>query len=412
MALEDRPTPEQERGMRAFWWDGFWANVPETVLINYLGLYVIAFGGSNGQVGLVASLSSLFAALAFFPGAKFVETFGHRKRTVLATGGGVARVALAGLALVPFFFDGQAAIWAVIALVSVRGFAGYFAIPAWTSLTADVVPIGMRGRFFASRNFGMSLAALATAPVAGFLLDRYAGLEGWQIVWAVATGAAALSTWCYARIPDPAPHADVVARGPASDARGVLAEILSDANFVWYLAGTAAWNVALQAAGPFFNVYLAENLGASSLWIGFLSALPSVTGLAGLVYFGRVMDARGTKWVLVACGLLIPLLPAAWVGVTAPWQVIFINVFGGVVWAGYQLAMLNMVIVMAPADRRARYAAAYQTVVFASAFAGPLVGGQIIAWAGFRAAFAFSAIGRMAGTLIVLRLVRADQPRS
>ena len=408
MPLDERPTPDQERGMRAFWWDGFWANVPETVLINYLGLYVIAFGGSTAQVGLIAALASLSAALAFFPGAKFVETFGHRKRTVLATGGGIARVVLAGLALVPFFARGDTAIWIVIALVSMRGFAGYFAIPAWTSLTADVVPISIRGRFFASRSFGMSLAALATAPLAGFLLDRYSGLGGWQIVWALVAVAAAISTWCYAQIPDPAPHRDVVARERVAGDRGVLAEILSDRNFVWYLAGTAAWNVALQAAGPFFNVYLAENLHASSLWIGFLSALPAVTGLGGLVYFGRMMDTRGTKWLLVVCGLLIPLLPAAWMAVNAPWQVIFINTFGGVIWAGYQLAMLNMVMVMSPPQRRARYAAAFQTVVFASAFVGPLLGGQIISLVGFRTVFAFSAIGRMAGTLIIMRLVRTE----
>ncbi|HYM16898.1 MAG TPA: MFS transporter [Dehalococcoidia bacterium] len=405
---DERPTADQERGMRAFWWDGFWANVPETVLVNYLGLYVVAFGGSDGQVGLIAALGSLSAALAFFPGARLVERWGHRKRIVLMTGGGLSRVALGCLALVPFFFSGDTAIWVVIGLVSLRAFAGYFAVPAWTSLTADVVPMGIRGRFFASRNFGMSLAALATAPLAGFLLDRYSGLAGWQIIWGLATGAAAVSTWCYARIPDPAPHRDVLPRERREGGRGAVAEILSDRNFVWYLAGTAAWNIALQAAGPFFNVYLAERLHASSLWIGFLAALPSVTGLAGLVYLGRMMDRRGTKWMLVASGLTIPFLPGMWVFINAPWQVIFPNGFSGVLWAGYNLAVLNMVMVMAPPARRARYAAAFQTVVFASAFVGPLVGSLIIAQISFRAVFAFSAVGRMVGTLIVLRLVQPE----
>jgi MFS family permease len=408
-SFEHQPTPDQERGMRAFWWDGFWANIPETILINYLGLYIIAFGGGTSQVGLMAALSSLFAALAFFPGARLVETYGHRKRVVLVTGGGLARIALFGLVLVPFFADDDTAVWIVIALVSIRGFAGYFAVPAWTSLLADLVPLDIRGRFFASRNFGMSLAALATAPVAGLILDRYSGLGGWQIVWLIAFGAGAASTWCYARIPDPAPHADVVARERASDQRGVIADILSDRNFVMYLAGTAAWNVGLQASGPFFNVYLAENLHASGFMIGFLSALMSVTGLAGLLYFGRMMDIRGTKWLMVVTGLLIPLLPIAWLFVGEPWHVVFINAPGGILWAGYQLAMLNMVMIMAPVEKRARYAAAFQTVAFAGAFAGPLLGGQIIAVMGYKALFAFSGVGRMAGTLIILRFVHTDE---
>ncbi len=405
----DLPTPDQERGMRAFWWDGFWSNVPETVLASYLGLYVLAFGGTTGQVGLIASLSSLCAALAFFPGARFVETYGHRKRIVLWTGGGVSRVALFGLAFVPWFAHGDTAIWIVIALVSLRGFLGYFAIPAWTSLTADVVPLTMRGRFFASRNFGMSASALATAPIAGFLLDRYSDLAGWQIVWFLVAAAAAISTWCFARIPDPAPHRDVVAaQNDSGGLRRAATEILGDRNFVWYLVGTASWNVGLQASGPFFNVYLQKHLHASSTMIGALTALMSVTGLFGLLYFGRLMDQRGTKWLMIVCGLFIPLLPAMWLFVTAPWQVTFINAPGGIIWAGYQLATLNMVMIMAPADRRARYAAAFQTVVFAAAFVGPLLGGQIIAVLGFKAVFVFSCAGRLIGTLIVWRGVRGD----
>jgi MFS family permease len=307
---------------------------------------------------------------------------------------------------VPFFADGTTAIWLVLVCVSVRGFFGYFANPAWTSLVADIIPITMRGRFFASRNFGMSLSALATAPVAGYLLDRFSGLDGWQIVWFVAFGAGAVSTWNYARIPDPTPHIDVIPADANRPRSTVLADILADHTFVMYLVGTAVWNIALQGAGPFFNIYLAENLGASSLWIGVLAALPAVTGLAGLVYFGRAMDLRGTRWVMIVTGLIIPTLPAFWLIITEPWQVLFVNAYGGVVWAGYQLAALNMVMIMSPAEKRPRYSAAFHAVVFASAFAGPIIGGQIIESVGFKALFAFSAVGRLAGTLIMMRFVK------
>lgn len=398
--------------MRAFWWDGFWANIPETILVNYLGLYIIAFGASTSEVGLIASLSSLFAALAFYPGARLVERYGQRKRIVLAAGGGLARIALFGLALVPFFWDGDTAVWIVIALVSIRGFAGYFSTPAWTSLVADIVPAGIRGRFFASRNFGMSLTALATAPIAGFVLDRYSGLGGWQIVWLLAFVTGAASTWAFARIPDPTPHADVVPKDEATAHRGVLADVMSDRNFLMYLVGTAAWNIGLQVSGPFFNVYLAENLHASGLMIGFLSSIMAVTGLGGLIYFGRMMDIRGTKWLMVVTGLLIPLLPLAWLGVTEPWHVIPINSAAGVLWAGYQLAMLNMVMIMAPPEKRARYAAAFQTVTFGGAFIGPLIGGQIIAVIGYKALFVVSGVARMTGTLVILRFVHTDEARA
>ncbi len=374
------------------------------MLVSYLGLYIIAFGGSKAQVGLAAAGGSLFAALAFFPGAWFVEKFGHRKRIVLATGGGLGRIALLGLAVVPFVAEGDAAIVLVIVLISLRGFFGYFAVPAWTSMTADVVPIGMRGRYFASRNFGMSIAALATLPIAGLILDRVGGLDGWQIVWLCACIAAAFSTWAFARIPEP-PPAEVFVAHDALPRPGVLTELLSDRNLVMYLIGTALFNLALTAAGPFFNVYLQENLDASALWIGVLNAIPAITGLAGLIYFGRMMDERGTKWMLVVSGLLIPILPACWLFVTAPWQIIPVNAAGGLFWAGYQLALLNMTMVMAPPASRARYAAAFHMVLFSSAFVGPLLGGFMIDHVGYKSVFAFSSAGRLAGTIIIWRFV-------
>jgi MFS family permease len=191
----------------------------------------------------------------------------------------------------------------------------------------------------------------------------------------------------------------------ASD-RGVVREVLADRNFVYFLAGAALWNIGLHGAGPFFNIYLSENLDASRLWIGALSALPAITGLGGLLYFGRAMDLRGTKWVMVFTGCIIPTLPAAWLFVGEPWHVIFLNAYGGVVWAGYNLAALNMLLVVSPRDRRPRYAAAYQTVVFAAAFTGPLIGGQIITHLGFKTLFVFSAVGRWLGTGVVARFVK------
>jgi MFS family permease len=89
-----------------------------------------------------------------------------------------------------------------------------------------------------------------------------------------------------------------------------------------------------------------------------------------------------------------------------PWHVIFLNAYGGVVWAGYNLAALNMLLVVSPRDRRPRYAAAYQTVVFAAAFTGPLIGGQIITHLGFKTLFVFSAVGRWLGTGVVARFVK------
>ncbi len=388
--------------MSAFWWDGVWASVAEVALLNYLGVYLIAFGGSTGQVGLLASITSLASAVALFPGARFIEVYGRRKQTVIVSGGILSRLALVSFALVPFFADGDTAVWIVIALASVRAFFGFFSVPAWTSLAADIVPIGLRGRFFASRTAGMSIAALIAAPAAGWLIGSFAGLEGWQLVWVASAAAGAVSTFYYARIPEPVVEAHH--REHQMSGAGMFGDIMSDGNFLLCLGSVAVWNLALQIAGPFFNIYLVKELDASTTWVGALAAVPALTGLLGLRYFGALMDRAGTRHVLMVTGLLIPLMPFCWLFVTAPWQVIFINAAAGVLWAGYTLATSNIVMVMAPAAKRARYTAAFQAVTFAASFVAPLLGGWLIGAYGYYAIFAISAAGRLVGTLIMARV--------
>jgi hypothetical protein len=43
-------------------------------------------------------------------------------------------------------------------------------------------------------------------------------------------------------------------------------------------------------------------------------------------------------------GLLIPIIPTAWIWVTAPWQVGVVEAYAGLVWAGYSLANFALLL--------------------------------------------------------------------
>jgi predicted MFS family arabinose efflux permease len=89
-----------------------------------------------------------------------------------------------------------------------------------------------------------------------------------------------------------------------------------------------------------------------------------------------------------------------------------VNVFGGFLWAGYNLASFNNLLLLIPADQRERYTALYQIVVMAASAAGAALGGVIATQWGFSANFALSSAGRGLAILIfVLFVRRAQQPR-
>jgi len=378
------------------------------LLLQYLPLFAVAYGANNAEVGLMAAGAGLGAAAAFLPGAWISGLWPRRKTFVVITSGLLARTPFVAFILLPFVADGEGALRIIIFLAMIQAFLTSLGTPAWTSLAADIVPLSIRGRYFAWREFIYGGGGLVAAPAAGLIVTLWGKPEGWQGVWLLALVAGVLSAWFFSRIPEeprPRPSAGAPAAPPWH------ATILRDANFLIFGGTVFLWNLSLYAAAPFFNIYLVKNLDASEVWVGGLAAVASAFGLVGQTIFGRLLDARGSRWLMAVCGLFIPLLPWAWYVVDAPWQIIFINVVGGVAWAGYTLGSFNFLLIVSPPQQRRYYAAAYQTLVFLSTAAGPLIGGVVAQSHSIKALFVISGAGRLAAHILFLRFVherRAD----
>ncbi len=160
--------------MRWFWRGAFFAGANETIVLEYLPLFALAFGASNDEIGLLAAGIGLAAMLAFVPGAWLSSRWRYRKPFILATGWGAAQLLFIPLAVVPLLFDVPLAVRFIIALAAMRAFVFSLALPAWTALAADLVPAGMRGRYFSTRNFlygvgGLAATILLIATNAGML---------------------------------------------------------------------------------------------------------------------------------------------------------------------------------------------------------------------------------------------------
>ena len=253
--------PESRRGRRLLWWDGLVSNFSESFVLNFTGPFALALGATTGQIGWLSALVNLASALALFPGARLVERTGQRKRIVVWTGGGVARLLLLVIALVPVFIQGTAAIYAFIALVALRAFFSQLGFPAWSAMLADLVPAGIRGRYFASRNIGLAVAALIAAPLAGWLADQLGLPRGYQVSFFLAGLIGFGATAIFARIPDhPLPP---VSQATTEKPEGIRSILRTHPRFAGFTAVAFLWNLSLMVAGPFFSVYLVRDLGAT-----------------------------------------------------------------------------------------------------------------------------------------------------
>jgi MFS family permease len=390
-------TSTELANLRYFWLDGIFAATSEAFFLAYIPLFALAYGASNEQIGWITAIGNLLGALALFPGARVMEMTGQRKNLVVWTGGGVARLALFFLALIPLFqIPPSAAIIAITSLNGLRAFMSNFANPAWTALVADLVPNFMRGRYFSTRNLLMGICTLVFTVVAGWLITSGNSWTsnpflGYQLVFFLAFLAGLGSMYYFSRIDESPIPTQAAGKHTPGQLRRALAE---KSGYLGFVVSAIVWNFALQIAAPFFNVYLVSNLGADSATVGLVTSISSVTGIAGQLLMGKWIDRKGAVWLAIATGIPISILPMMWATYTAPWQVGINNAFGGFLWAGYNLANFNLLLQLTPDEGRARAVALYQTGVFAAAVAGPLLGGWLADNVNFQTTFILSGIGR------------------
>ena len=340
-----------------------------------------------------------------------VERLGRRKHITMASGGGVSRIMLLLLGLTPLLLGGQAAVYLAIALVVTRDAFANFSVPAWTSLTADIVPLEWRGRYFASRNTAMNAGGIAAIFLVGAFITQVGSPAGFQLALFLAFALGLVSTFSFSRIREP--EMSVAAPAPGGESlRQLLADLRTQPAFLALAGVTAVWNFSINIAGPFFTPYLAQSLKANAFEIGFFSIVTALASMVALRLFGHLADRWGPRRVQLITGLLIPLVPWMWMLSRQPWHIIPINAITGFLWAGYNLAAFNFLLTITPEARRARYTALYQIVVTLSLAGGAVLGSVVAPRWGYLMVFFLSGLGRLIAALLYARFVPAPPPPS
>jgi MFS family permease len=395
---------EVKHNLRWFWFDGLFAAASDNILLTYLVLYLLSLGATRAQIGLMSSFSNLSAALFLLPGAFLVERVGHRKQINLAFGGGVARIVALSLALLPLFLEGETLIFVAIALSVSRDALNNLSFPAWMSLTGDIVPLNIRGRYFGSRNFIMGIAGMATILLVGEWITRTEKPLGYQLAIGLAFLLGLASTYSFSRLKDPA-ELQASSQPPSLSLPSLFRDVRSHPVFLSLCATGFLWNFSINVAGPFFSVYMVQNLKATATMVGISSIIGNFCRLTVQRKVGELTDRWGSRRVQLISMIFIPIVPALWAFSTAMWQIYLIEILAGILWGAFNLAAFNFLLSLIPEDQRARYSALYQITVTLALAMGAALGSWVITLWGYRGVFLFSAIGRFIAALFFARYV-------
>jgi MFS family permease len=250
-------------------------------------------------------------------------------------------------------------------------------MPTWNSLIADHLEPHTRGSYFARRAKIIASLGFVSLCVAGGLLSfwqqRPVSWLGFVLIFFLAGGARLISLHTLESIED-------VHQTPVSDRRQGFRSFLahSTGSFRRFLLFSGLMHMAVLVAGPFFVLYLLQDLRLSYLDYGSWMAAGVLGQLVTLQAWGRFSDRFGNKALLSVTSFTVPVLPMLYLVSTDLFFLLLVNFLGGVVWAGLSLGLQNYVFDAVGPEDRATAVAVNSAVNAAGWSVGALLGSWLV----------------------------------
>jgi MFS family permease len=380
---------QTQRALRLSIYDGAAATVMSSLAG---GIFVVGFalnvlGASSVQTGILSAMP-VSANIAQLLGAIWIETFGRRRVFCISTTtvGRLMWVGVIVLALPWFDSASNARVWWLMVFVGLASFFGSIAGVAWLEWISDVIPEKIRGTYLARRNIVSAAAGMVATLAAGVFMDAWNAQHsktnsiGYALLFAVAIVFGLVSSWFLVRTPDPK-TADAASSPASRFSLPAMARPFLDGNFRRLVVYAGAFTFATQLAGPFYNVFMIDNLGVP---LGRITWFLTAATLASLVMWkiwGAISDTMGNKPVLTVAGIAYALVPFVWLSATPERHglpLALAQILTGAVTAATALAQVNILVKLAPVNARAIYIAVFNAANGIAAGAAPIIGGWLV----------------------------------
>ncbi len=392
--------------------------------------FALLLGASDVGLGLIAACPQV-AMVSQIGSAWLARRFRERKGLVTWCSG-FARMLFVVFPFLPFLMPPETALAVFIALWALANVALNVAGNAWTAWMCDLVPRPIRGRYMSGRAAAAGLAGLVVFLAAGFALDAWAGsppgaspeadarrLAGFIPVFLVSGLTAVASAWLLLRQPEPLPASPAAIPGGLG---GSLRAPFSVGPFRRLVLFFAVFSAVNGLGNPFWTPYTLEDLGADYSFLTVLGAVGGLGGLLTLRPWGRLADRFGSRPILVLVVVVTAVHPVYYLiasrGFLAPLYLDAVS--SGVMWGGFNLAIFNLLLTVAPREGREMFYAVFASLAGLAMGASSILSGVIVehlpvlqgmgrTWNGREIVFASVVVLRLACVPLALRL---QEPRS
>ncbi|MCS7309351.1 MAG: MFS transporter [Armatimonadota bacterium] len=368
---------------------GFACFDPTTVMPQFLR----ELGASPQLIGLISTLRMLMIVA---PQAYVAHLLHGRSRVkpFLVTACFAGRTPLLLLFLLVWLYgqNRPLVLWSFVLFTLVFLASEGFAVVPWTEIIGKTIPESIRGRFLGTLQTLSSLAALAAPMLINYVL-KLPHLDfprNYALLLLVSAASLVASAVFLTFLWEPSTPRDVPERTFGQNLRHLLSLWRRDRAL--RLALTT--QILLSGGGiasSFYILYARERFGLPESYVSVYLTAQMMGGVLTGVLWGWLADRIGAVRALQVVVLLALIPPVGALFIPVDWG--FVVVFaclGALFWSIWN-AIVNVILSIAPPEERPSYIALQNFAGLPSAIT-PLIGGVIVQWAGYYAAFIVAAL--------------------
>jgi MFS family permease len=271
-------------------------------------------------------------------------------------------------------------IWLASAFMILSAASGPFINVSFFSLFADITPSNIRGRYLGTRQRIATVMGILGGFMTAWLLDILPGFNGYALVFSLAAlfGTIDILMFIWVKFPK------MLDSEQKESIKTMLADVFSNGQFLKIVIFVTFWMFSINLSAQFYLVYTRTSLGMSNTAITLIAQiLPSICSVIVLSRWGRALDKKGTRHVLMRCAKLSSFAPLLWLFVAPGWfSVILIFITyasAGLLMSGMEIGNQNAFMSRSPEKNRSMYIAVYFciTSLFGIALANT-VGGWLL----------------------------------
>jgi len=372
----------------------------------YLSAFAVFLKANNIQLGLLTSLPILFGSLCQFFSLKLMDAIKSRKKFVVIS---ALIQAFTWLPILLVFYFGELKIYYLIFFAVIYWISGMIAVPAWNSWMGDLVDQNTRGFYFGKRSKITGLIILVSTVLAGIVLELFRDGADRQYIGFIIIFIAALVSRLASALFLSKKYEPEMVKVKTGDEFGFI-EFLKQArfrNYGLFVIFLTFMNFAIYIAAPFFVAYMLYDLKLSYASYMILISVSILSKYVSLPAWGKLSDKYGNKKILTLTGYLMPALPLLWAISTNFYYLIAIELYGGLVWAGFELSSFNFVFDTTTPQKRARCVSYFNVLNGIMIFIGTTIGSLIVKynsvfWTKYYLVFILSGVLRYAASFYFL----------